>query len=53
MPAYEISLIMRKMAHPATVGALKKVAGEIYKSGGYIRYVHLKGVKTQDISSKV
>ena len=37
MPTYEVALILRKMAHPATVTALKKVAGEVYTSGGYIR----------------
>jgi len=25
------------MAHPATVQALKRAAGEVYTSGGYIR----------------
>ena len=37
MPTYEVAFIMRKMAHPATVQALKRAAGEIYSSGGYIR----------------
>ena len=40
MPTYEVAFIMRKMAHPATVQALKRAAGEIYSSGGYIRYYH-------------
>ena len=38
MPTYEVALILRKMAHTATVQALKRTAGEIYSSGGYIRY---------------
>ena len=37
MPTYEVAFIMRKMAHQATVQALKRAAGEIYSSGGYIR----------------
>ena len=42
MPSYEVAFIMRKMAHPATVQALKRAAGEVYTSGGYIRSNFIK-----------
>ena len=38
MPTYEMSLLVRKMGHPATVAALKRAAGEVYSSGGFIRW---------------
>ena len=36
MPTYELSLLLRKKAQPATVAVIKRAVGEIYTSG-YIR----------------
>ena len=37
MPTYEMTVVMRKLAKPALVSAVKRVAEEIYVGGGYIR----------------
>jgi len=46
MPSYELTLIMRNMAHPELVQAIKKASCEIYKSGGYIRQIQSLGFRT-------
>jgi len=46
MPSYEMTVILKKMAHPHTVSALKRVAEEIYISGGYIRKMQSLGTRT-------
>ena len=43
MPTYEVSLIMKKMARPQLVDALKRAATHIYTSGGYIRRMESLG----------
>ena len=45
MPTYEMTVIMRKMSHPSLVSAVKKVAEEIYTSGGYIRKIQSLGTR--------
>ena len=45
MPTYEMTVIMRKMAQPALVSAVKKVADEVYLGGGYIRKIQSLGTK--------
>ena len=37
MPGYEFSLIVKSMARPKIVEAVKRAAGKVYESGGYIR----------------
>ena len=41
-----MTLIMRKMAQPSLVQAVKKVAEEIYSQGGYIRNMKSLGTRT-------
>ena len=41
MPGYEFSLIVKSMARPKIVEAVKRAAGKVYESGGYIRYIWL------------
>ena len=45
MPTYEMTVIMRKMAKPALVSAVKRVADEIYVNGGYIRKIESLGTR--------
>ena len=49
-PHHQVAFIMRKMAHPATVQALKRAAGEVYTSGGYIRSSFIKCSQFQNRS---
>jgi len=46
MPTYEMTIIMRKMAHPNLVSAVKRAADEIYINGGYIRKMQSLGTRT-------
>ena len=46
MPTYQMTMVMRKMAHPALVQAVKKASEEIYKQGGYIRKMQSLGTRT-------
>jgi ribosomal protein S6 len=43
MPTYELSLIVRKMARPLLVDALKRAGGYVYNNEGYIRKVESLG----------
>jgi len=43
MPTYELTLIMKKMARPRLVEALKRAGQQIYTNGGYIRKVESLG----------
>ena len=45
MPTYEMTVIMRKLAKPALVSAVKRVAEEIYVGGGYIRKIESLGTR--------
>ena len=45
MPTYEMTVIMRKLAQPALVSAVKRVADEIYVGGGYIRTIQSLGTR--------
>lgn len=45
MPTYEVTFLMRKMAHPHLVDALKRTAGHIYSNNGYIRKMESLGEK--------
>lgn len=36
-----MSLIVRSMARPKIVEAVKRAAGHVYESGGFIRYVSI------------
>ena len=45
MPTYELTVIMRKLAQPALVSAVKRVADEIYVNGGYIRKIESLGTR--------
>jgi len=45
MPTYEMTVIMRKMAQPSLVSAVKRVADEVYVGGGYIRNIQSLGTK--------
>jgi len=46
MPTYEMTLIMKKMAHPSLVAAVKRASEEIYINGGYIRKMQSLGTRT-------
>ena len=46
MPTYEMTVIMRKLAQPALVSAVKRVADEIYVGGGYIRNIQSLGTRS-------
>ena len=41
-----MTVIMKKMAHPNLVSAVKRVAEEIYINGGYIRNLQSLGTRT-------
>lgn len=43
MPTYEITFLMRKMAQPLLVDALKRTAGHIYNNNGFIRKMESLG----------
>jgi len=43
MPGYEMSLIVRSMARPKIVEAVKRAAGHVYESGGFIRKLECLG----------
>ena len=45
MPTYEMTVIMRQLAQPALVSAVKRVADEIYTGGGYIRRIQSLGTR--------
>ena len=45
MPTYEMTVIMRKLAKPDLVSAVKRVAEEIYLGGGYIRKIESLGTR--------
>ena len=45
MPTYEMTMVMRKLSHPALVSAVKRAAEEIYSSGGYIRKIESLGTR--------
>ena len=45
MPTYEMTVIMRKLAKPDLVSAVKRVAEEIYVGGGYIRKIESLGTR--------
>ena len=45
MPTYEMTVIMRKLAKPNLVSAVKRVADEIYVNGGYIRKIESLGTR--------
>jgi len=46
MPTYEMTVIMRKLAQPALVSAVKRAADEVYLGGGYIRSIQSLGSRT-------
>ena len=45
MPNYQMTVIVRKLAQPATVAAVRRVAEEVYTSGGYIRKIQSLGTR--------
>ena len=51
MPGYEFSLIVKSMARPKIVEAVKRAAGKVYESGGYIRYIWIFSVLLRGLGS--